>query len=136
MIISALVTRVEHVREHGHIFVGCCYCLVTRQCPSLLPPHRLQPARLLCPWDFPGKSTGVGSRFLLQGIFLTQGSNLCLPVSFALQVDSLPLSDLGSLNVCAATENSPNPGPGEKSTHYPGERKKPVGLSRRMSRMG
>ena len=28
-----------------------------------------------CPWNFPGKSTGVSSHFLLQGIFLTQGSN-------------------------------------------------------------
>ena len=27
------------------------------------------------PWDFPGKNAGVGCRFLLQGIFLTQGSN-------------------------------------------------------------
>ena len=32
-------------------------------------------SRLLCPWDFPGKDTGVGGPFLLQGIFLTQGSN-------------------------------------------------------------
>ena len=30
---------------------------------------------LLCPWDFLGKNTGVDSHFLLQGIFLTQGSN-------------------------------------------------------------
>ena len=28
-------------------------------------PHGLQPARLLCPWDFPGKSTGVGCHCLL-----------------------------------------------------------------------
>ena len=35
--------------------------------------------RLLCPWNFPGKSTGVGCHFLLQEIFLTQGSNLVLP---------------------------------------------------------
>ena len=34
---------------------------------------------LLCPWDFPGKSTGVGCHFLLQRIFPTQGSNLALP---------------------------------------------------------
>ena len=34
--------------------------------------------RLLCPWDFPGKSTEVGDHFLLQEIFLTQGSNLHL----------------------------------------------------------
>ena len=41
-------------------------------------PHGLYPARLLCPWNSPVKNTGVGSRFLLQGIFPTQGSNLCL----------------------------------------------------------
>ena len=35
--------------------------------------------RLLRPWDFPGKSPGVGCHFLLQRIFLTQGSNLGLP---------------------------------------------------------
>ena len=34
--------------------------------------------RLLCPRDFPGKNTGVGCHFLLQGIFPTQGSNLHL----------------------------------------------------------
>ena len=38
-------------------------------------PHGLQPARLLCPWGSPGKNTGVGCHFLLQGIFLTQGLN-------------------------------------------------------------
>ena len=36
-------------------------------------------ARLLCPWDFSGKNTGVGSHFLLQGTFLTQGCNPGLP---------------------------------------------------------
>ena len=46
-----------------------------------------------CPWDFSGKNTGVGCHFLLQGIFLTQGSNLCL---LHWQEDSLPLSLLGS----------------------------------------
>ena len=45
---------------------------------DFLQPHGLQPARLLYPWDFPGKNTGVGCHFLLQGIFLTQGSNTCL----------------------------------------------------------
>ena len=32
---------------------------------QLLRPHGVQPARLLCPWDFPGKNTGVGSHALL-----------------------------------------------------------------------
>ena len=36
------------------------------------------PRRPLCPWDAPGKNTGVGCHALLQGISLTQGSNLCL----------------------------------------------------------
>ena len=41
-------------------------------------PHGLQPTRLLCPWDFPGKDTGVGCHFLLLVIFPTQGLNLGL----------------------------------------------------------
>ena len=45
---------------------------------SLRLPHGLEPATLLCPRDFPGKNTGVGCRFPLQRIFLTQGMNLYL----------------------------------------------------------
>ena len=42
-------------------------------------PHGLYPPRfLLCPWNSPGKNTGVGGQFLLQRIFLTQGLNLGL----------------------------------------------------------
>ena len=44
--------------------------------PTLWDP--LEPTRLLCPWNSPGKNIGVGSHSLLQGIFLTQGSNLGL----------------------------------------------------------
>ena len=43
-----------------------------------LQPHGLQPTRFLHPWNFPGKSTGVSCRFLLQVIFPTQGLNLGL----------------------------------------------------------
>ena len=35
-----------------------------------LRPHGLQPTRLLCPWDFPGKSTGVGCHCLLRTTFI------------------------------------------------------------------
>ena len=59
-----------------------------------LRPHGLQPARLLCPQDFPAKNTGVGIRSLLQGIFPDPGIK---PESPALQADSLPLSHQGSL---------------------------------------
>ena len=51
---------------------------------------------ILCPWDFPGRDTGVGCYFLLQEIFLTQGGNLCLLWLLHWQADSLPLSHLGS----------------------------------------
>ena len=62
-----------------------------------LRPHWLQPARLLCPWDFPDKNTGVGCHFLLQGMFLTWRSHLHFLHG---QADSLPLSYLESPMVC------------------------------------
>ena len=40
-----------------------------------LQPYGLYPARLLCPWDSPGKNIGVGCHALVQGIFPTQGLN-------------------------------------------------------------
>ena len=61
-----------------------------------LQPHELQPARLLCPWNSPGKNTGVGCHFLLQGIFPTQGLN---PHLLHWQADSLPLSQQASLSL-------------------------------------
>ena len=48
---------------------------------------------LLCPWNSPGKNTGVGCCFLLQGIFLTKGSNPCF---LHWQAGSSPLSHQGS----------------------------------------
>ena len=46
--------------------------------------------------DFPGKSTGVGCHFLLQGIFLILGSNPCLLRLLHWKADSLSLSHLQS----------------------------------------
>ena len=52
------------------------YAVLSRSVMSnSLPPRGLQPARLFCPWDSPGKNTGVGCHALLQGIFPAQGSN-------------------------------------------------------------
>ena len=45
-------------------------------CPTLCDP--MEPTRLLCSWDFPGKNPGLGCHALFQGIFPTQGWNLCL----------------------------------------------------------
>ena len=51
---------------------------------------------LLCLWHFPGKNTGVGYHFLLKGIFPMQRSSLHLLWLLHWQVDSIPLSHLGS----------------------------------------
>ena len=55
--------------------------------------------RLLCPWDSPGKNTGVDSHSLLQGIFLTQGWNQCLLCLLHWQEGSLPLAPSGKLDI-------------------------------------
>ena len=47
-------------------------------------------------WDFPGMTTGIGCHFLLQEIFLIQGSNLHLLHLLYWQAGSLPLSHPGS----------------------------------------
>ena len=69
-------------------------CLVAVMSDSLRP-HGLQPARFLCQWDSPGKNTGVGCHFLLQGIFPTQGSNLGLLCLLNWQAGSKPLESPG-----------------------------------------
>ena len=70
-----------------------CCCLVAKSCPPVLWPPWTVATMLLCTWDFPGNNTGLGCHFLLQGIFPTQGSNLCF---LHWQADSLPLSHKGS----------------------------------------
>ena len=56
--------------------------------------QKCKPDRLLCPWDFPAKNTGVGYHFLLQDIFPTQGWN---PGPLHWQADSLPLNSWDTL---------------------------------------
>ena len=72
--VTATLNLSSHAYSKGLIKPGACCCLVAATAPSC----GLQPARLLCPRASPGKSTGVGSCSLLQGIFLTQGWNLGL----------------------------------------------------------
>ena len=67
-----VLSRFSHVRFCGTLWT------IARQAP-------------LCPWDSPGKNTGVGCHTLLARIFLTRGSNphfLCL---LNWQEGSLPL---------------------------------------------
>ena len=89
-----VVTETRGRGEMGNCCV--CVCVCARSVVSYsLWPHGLQPTRLLCPWNFTGKNTGVGCHFLLQGIFPAQGLNPGLLDLLHWQVDSLPLHHLG-----------------------------------------
>ena len=57
--------------------MGVSACTVVS---NFLRPCGLYPTSLFCPWNFLGENTRVGSHFLLQGIFPTQGLNLCLRI--------------------------------------------------------
>ena len=75
-------TRVSDL-AHTYMYVCVCkyICVCTKELQSCLTlwPYGLLPARLFCPWNSPGKNTGVGCYFLLQGIFPIQGSNPAYP---------------------------------------------------------
>ena len=81
-----------------------CTGFKAQSCPTLYDPMDCSPARLLCPWDFPGKHTGAGCHLLLQGIFLTQGSNPHLLHHLRRQADSSPLwpKDTGAADTALA----------------------------------
>ena len=123
------------------IFTGlltlCCYCLSHSVVSDSLWSHGLQPASLLCPWDSPGKNTGVGCHALLQGSFPNPGIE---PRSPTLRADSYHLNHQRSpiLNVqsvqfsCSVVSNSlqpyglyharppcPSPTPGVYSNSWP-----------------
>ena len=70
---------------------------------DILQPCGLQPAKLLCPWDFPGKNTGMGCHFLLRRILSTQESNPHLLCVLHWQTGYLTLSYLGSPNTGTPT---------------------------------
>ena len=86
--VCVCVCACVRVRAHAR----ACMCLVVSVSLGI---HGLQPSRLLCPWDFPGKNTGVGCYRLLQGIFLTQGSHPCFMQLLHWQGDSLPTAPHG-----------------------------------------
>ena len=81
------------------IFIVCvcvCVCAHAQSCLTLGSPVVHQAPLYM---EFSGKNTGVGCRFLLQGIFRVPGlepPSLVSPVS---QMNSLPLSQVGSPNL-------------------------------------
>ena len=85
-----------HTHIHTHVCVCVCVCVcVSRQVMSdSLWPCRLYPTRLLCPWDSPGKISGIGCYF-----FETQQSNPHVLSFLHWQAGSLPLAPPGTIHI-------------------------------------
>ena len=74
--------------------VHVCVCSVAQSCPTLCNPMDCSLSGSSVQGIFPGKNTGVGCHFLLQGSFLTQGVNPCPLHLLHCLGDSLPLHRL------------------------------------------
>ena len=82
------------------MYPNVCAVLSLSVVYNSLQPHGLQPARLLCPWDSPGKNTGVGCH-------ATQGLNPGHSCLLHWQAGSLPLMAVGKPNLhCAVLSHS------------------------------
>ena len=89
----------------GYVLTPCLVILIAnvsnagakllQLCLTLCDPMDCSPPGFSIHWDSPGKNTGVGCQFLLQEIFLTQGSNPCLLSLLRWQASSLPLAPPG-----------------------------------------
>ena len=76
--------------------LAACCCQVASVVSNSVRPHGLQPAKLLLPWNSPGKNTGVGCHFLLQCMKVESESEvtqLCLTLSDPMDC-SLPGSSI------------------------------------------
>ena len=112
----------------------CCCCSVASVVSDSVQPHRRQPTRHPCPWDSPGKNTGVGCHFLLQCMKVKserEVSQSC-PTPSDLMGFSLPGSSVHGIfqaallgtNFCFSYPSLCN-----KSTHHPklsGSRQPPL----------
>ena len=78
-----------------------CACVCT-QSRLTLQPHELYLARLLCPWNSPGRNTGAGCHSLPLGIFPTQGWNSSL---LHCRLILCHLSHQGSPKCCGSLSN-------------------------------
>ena len=83
-----------------------------------VPPHRQQLARLVCPWDSPGKNIGVGCNFLLQGMKVkseNEGAQSSLTLRDPMDCSSPGFSVVHGILQARALEWVPLPSP--ETTH-------------------
>ena len=74
-----------------------------------MQPHGLKPTRLLRPWDFPGKSTGVGCHCLLRGLFLTDSKLVIYSKWYTRALNELvQLTNMSDEQRAAGTQKEPS----------------------------
>ena len=73
VILVKLHNYIHHIYNFTYMGSLYCCCLVAKLCLTLLQPHGLRPARLLCPRYSPWKNAGLGCHLLLQEIFPDPG---------------------------------------------------------------
>ena len=76
-ILNSLTKSPDSMCEQGCYSVKCLgmHAKLLQSCLTVCDPMDPMDIRVLCPWDYPGKNTGVGCHALLQEIILTQGLN-------------------------------------------------------------
>ena len=114
--LHASINKLILVKNNSHEYLRSLSPAVS----DPLQPPGLYPARLLSPCNFPGKNTGVGCHFQLQGIFPTQGLSPCLLGLLHWQVGSLPLAHRFS---CMRTQTLPD---GSVVKNLPAKQEMPV----------
>ena len=99
------------VRSTRNLPSSCC-CVASVMSDSV-QPHRRQPTKLRCPWDSPGKNTGVGCHFLLQCVKVESESEVdksCLTLCDPM-VCSLPGSSVQGIFQAGYWSGFPLPSP-------------------------
>ena len=87
------------------VYVCLCVCVTCSAVSDSLRHHGLQPSRLLCPWDSPGKDTGVACHSLPRRSARTQDSNLgllhCRQILYLLRHQGSPFLPMRTVYSCA-----------------------------------
>ena len=91
-IVKQLSSNLKHQQEIKAVYRSESESEVAQSCPTLCDPWTVA-HKLLCPWDFPGKNTGVGYHFLLPDLSYP-GFEPAYP---SWQADSLLLSHKGKI---------------------------------------
>ena len=70
------ISRIDQILGHKSAAAAAAAAAVASVMSDSVQPHRWQPTRLPCPWDSPGKNTGVGCHFLLQCVKVKSESDI------------------------------------------------------------